>query len=224
MIVAEDLEQLRLVVVGSPYSGTRYTAELLTWAGLPCSHEGWCDAGGLREEFRDRLGKPRDVCIADSSGCWANPTSRAAELLPYGLDVLHLVRHPFRAIRSRWEQFRFSPEDLPEDAVRRALDRWIEEQAVAERICRRALVTARVRIEDGAPALLRTIHGIGRRLPGDGLLEPPLPPGARNRHFGPTSNPIPFDLHAAILPGRLLPRSVRAAMVVAESYGYTFPS
>lgn len=45
--MSADRDPLRLLVVACPHSGTKYLAELLTKAGLPCGHEARFNLAGL---------------------------------------------------------------------------------------------------------------------------------------------------------------------------------
>ena len=49
---------LRLLIVGAPHSGTGYTSQIITYAGVPCGHENVYAISGVRES---------GAWIADSS-------------------------------------------------------------------------------------------------------------------------------------------------------------
>lgn len=86
---------MRFVITGCARSGTKYTAHLLTRAGIATGHEDvfnrWGEAGALQAGWRD------DSFDGDSSYIAA---PHAAELREAGLTVIHLVRPPLAVVAS----------------------------------------------------------------------------------------------------------------------------
>lgn len=189
------------VVVGTGRHGSKWTAEVLTAAGVPCGHEEWWNPTGER----------RPGLAGDSSWC-------ALPWLPWHRGpVVHQVRHPLAVIESwlkapEWGPYLdlkhavagYHPDDGP---LRQAMRWWVSCNLVAE-----ARADARWRLEDGADSLavaMRSATGTTAPIADVGLSHPPA-----NWHGEPGRPVRPEQLHEAD-PGLYL-----RLVTVARSYGY----
>lgn len=80
--------KLKYIITSMPRSGTRYLAELLTSAGLPCGHE---KIFGLQLYLQDR------GFVAESS--WLAPVYLRRYDYYRDVKIIHLLRNPINVIR-----------------------------------------------------------------------------------------------------------------------------
>lgn len=97
----------KYLFTGFPYSGTAYTAALLTMNGIPCGHEvgpsiwRWKDDPEGEERRLEVLSSPqRERLIADANGLVALDGGFDHPFYE-GWRVVHLVRHPVLVV-SNW--------------------------------------------------------------------------------------------------------------------------
>jgi len=79
---------LRLLIVGCPHSGTRFIAQMLTRAGLPCGHEQVFALDGVKPATR----------IAESS--WVATHYLGLNAIPSETVVVHQTRDPIAWLNS----------------------------------------------------------------------------------------------------------------------------
>jgi hypothetical protein len=149
------MEPLKFIVVGTGRCGTRYIAELLTQAGIPCGHE-WVYSPHARRN-------PHIAILGDSS-------AQAAPFVPdFPGFVFHQVRHPLRVIGSflgfgLFHDYRqFGPDGefmarhfrFTGDVLGDAMRYYVEWNTRCERFAR----YLRYRVEDVNHDLVRRIAG-----------------------------------------------------------------
>lgn len=204
---------MKLLVSGCGRSGTKWMSEVLTKAGVPCSHE---------EAFTpERHG----------TGEWADWTAEAswcaAPFTPIeNVYVVHLVRHPLDVLRSRidkgtfdirWNDKRGKPYlgpwadwacrwcpgmDLTGPALDAAAIHWVQWN-------RLVVANERLRLEDvDIPTINRLARIVDPQAPG---IVKPVPLPATNTTPDDKRSPIPRWADVVHVPG---------FMAMAESYGY----
>lgn len=114
-----------LLIVGTGRSGTGYVAQLLTLAGLPCTHEGVYHPDSV-------LGLEPIIWQGDAEASWL-----AVPALPLRDTTTVLVlRHPLAVVRSRVALGRFAdakPQDDYEEVVHRATPEVFDQPTPAAR-------------------------------------------------------------------------------------------
>lgn len=198
-------EPPRFVVVGTGRHGSKWTAEVLTLAGIACGHEGWWNPTGERTPG----------LVGDSSWC-------ALPWLPWHRGpVVHQVRHPLAVIQSwlkapEWGAYLdlkeaiagHHPDDTP---LQRAMRWWVSCNLAAE-----ARADTRWCLESGVEALAEAVAAAV------GVDPRPIVRAGRghprsNWHGEPGATVHPEQLHEA--DPALYLRLVRTA----GAYGYQLP-
>lgn len=213
---------MRRLIVGTGRSGTRYSSNLLTAAGLRCGHE---EVYAYRGVLRDR---PVDWGSFDAEASWMAvpdlPTVDAAAAL--------VVRNPLDVVTSMMSLNWFAPtRKVPTRIARKHRPEILAEKSRADRclalwwhwnISAVPYVRGVVRLEDLGPGgegvvrLLDLLDVDGRPDPEE--LAAIRADGERSNTKADKKNPVP-----AAQWGDFRPRLADTAMKLADQFGYSVP-